>query len=82
MPPHNNTNGNSGLGWKLFFGLLMLVQGIGTTMMFRTYDAVQANVLATAKNDVKVDSIILPTLTRHESAIDRLTNQANAKQHP
>lgn len=79
MPPAPN-NGTSGLGWKLFFGLLMLVQGISTTMLFRTYDAVRELTIAKAANETMVNSVILPTLARHDTAIERLKD--NAKNSP
>lgn len=81
MPPRN-AGENNALGWKIAMGLIMVLQGILTTMGFMTYQAIDTLKTAKAENSVMVNSVILPTLARHDVAIDRLTNQSNAKQLP
>lgn len=73
MPPSKES---AGLGWKAFFGLLMLMQIVGVGVMWRTYDAVSALTEAKVKNEVMVNNVILPTLARHDNAIERLKAKA------
>lgn len=74
MPPAAHSN--SALGWKLAMGLIMLLQGVLTAVAFRTYDAVSELKSAKVENSVMVQSVILPTLARHDVAIEHLKNKA------
>lgn len=57
-------------------GLIMLFQGILTTVGFMTYQAIDTLKTAKAENSVMVNSVILPTLARHDTAIEQLKNRA------
>lgn len=70
MPPGESIRT---LGWKFFFGLLMLFQIVALGVMWRTYDAV-ANVKAeSALTTYKVNDVVLPELREHRGRLDRLT---------
>jgi hypothetical protein len=69
------------MGWKIAVGLILLFQGVLTTIAFRTFDAVQELKTAKVENAVLVNSIILPTLSRHDAALERLKDE-NAKNRP
>lgn len=62
MPPSPNV---SNLGWKAFFALLALMQGISTVVLFRTYDAVQESQRANLIQDYKINEVIIPALRIH-----------------
>lgn len=67
MPPPNLTDKTHALGWKLFFGLLMFLQVIATSIMWRTYDAVQETSRKGDLNEYKIDHIITPRLDKLEA---------------
>lgn len=79
MPPAPS---HSALGWKIALGLIMLLQGVLTTIGFKTFEAVSELQTAKAENSVMVNSVILPTLTRHDTAIEQLKNRAGVANHP
>ena len=69
---------HSALGWKIALGLIMVGQAILTTVAFRTLDKIDTLATAKAENSVMVNGVILPTLARHESAIEQLKNKTGA----
>lgn len=54
----------------------MLMQSVLTMVAFRTYDAVSELNRAKTENSVMVNSVILPTIARHDSAIEQLKARA------
>ena len=60
------------LGWKLFFAALMLFQGVGLTLLWRTYDSISATSKIVQTNTFRIDHIILPRLEDHEREISLL----------
>jgi len=64
------------MGWKIAVGLIMLLQGILTTIGFKTFAKVSELNDAKVENNVMVKSVILPTLARHDSAIEQLKARA------
>jgi hypothetical protein len=80
MPPYNTS---SQVGWKAFFGLLALLNGISVTLLFRTYDAVQEGTKINVLQDYKIDEVIIPAI--EELRYHRVTPPnylAPAKQDP
>ena len=71
MPPAPH----SGLGWRLFFGLLMVLQVIGIGVMWRTYDAIGTNDKAVLIINYRLDAEVKPTLQRHGEAIEKLQDR-------
>jgi hypothetical protein len=67
---------HSALGWKIAIGLIMVGQAVLTTVGFRTLDKIDTLATAKAENVVMVNSVILPTLARHDSAIEQLKSKA------
>jgi hypothetical protein len=71
MPP-SNMNQVSGLGWKFFFALLMVLQVVATGVMWRTYDAVQETAKVGAKNSATLELLVIPSITRHDAQLEKL----------
>jgi len=58
-------------------GLVMLLQTVLTAVAFRTYDAVADLKTAKVETTVMVQNVILPTLAKHETAIESLRNKTS-----
>lgn len=71
MPPSYN-NDKAQLGWRLFFGLLMLLQVVALGVMWRTYDAIGAVREQSALTAYKVNEMVTPELREQKNRIEAL----------